>query len=168
MPEPRPRGRTIRRRLAAGLAAAAAAVVIGLLALQVSRLDHRVNTLAQATPDHGLSQVAAAAVLDPQARRVDLRSAQGDQAVEGVLLPNGSGYLVKVDLRGLSPSQTYQLWAVTGDDRRVSLGVLGSHPQESAFSLGPPTGVSMLAVTVEPAGGVASSDKTPVVSGSLS
>src|SRR5205823_2389882 len=94
--ELRPPRRMVRRRLAVGLAgvAAAAAVVIGLLAFQVHRLDNRVNSLAQATPDHGLSQVATAAVLDPQARRVDLRSGQGGQSAQGVVLPNGNGYLV--------------------------------------------------------------------------
>lgn len=76
-------------------------------------------------------------------------------------------YLVKVGLPGLPSSQTYQLWAVTGD-RRVSLRVLGGHPQGSAFSLGSPTEASALAVTVEPAGGVVSSTRTPVVSGPLS
>src|SRR5437588_10206097 len=68
VPEPRRRPRTIRRRLTVGLAAAAAAaaaVVIGLLAFQVHRLDNRVNNLARATPEHGLTQVAPAAVPDP-------------------------------------------------------------------------------------------------------
>lgn len=169
VPETRRGPRKIRRRLAVGLAtaAAAAAVVIGLLAFQVHRLDNRVNSLAQATPDHGLSQVATAAVLDPQARRVDLRSAQGNQSVQGVVLPNGNGYLVKVDLRPLSSRQTYQLWAVTGT-RQVSLGVLGANPQAAAFSVGSPSGVSTLAVTVEPSGGVGSTTNPAVVSGSLS
>ncbi len=161
--------RTIRRRLAVGLAAvaAAAAVVIGILAFQVHHLDSRVNSLAQATPDHGLSQVAMAAVLDPQARRVDLRAAQGDQSVQGVVLPNGNGYLVNVDLRPLSSGQTYQLWAVTGT-RQVSLGVLGANPQLAAFSLGSPNAASMLVVTVEPFGGVTSTTNPAVVSGSAS
>jgi anti-sigma-K factor RskA len=169
VPQPRPRARTIRRRLAVGMAVvgAAAAAVIGVLVFQVHRLDNRVNSLAQATPDHGLSQVATAAVLDPQARRVDLRSAQGNQSVQGVVLPNGNGYLVKVDLRPLSSRQTYQLWAVTGT-RQVSLGVLGANPQAAAFSVGSPSGVSTLVVTVEPSGGVGSTTNPAVVSGSLS
>jgi anti-sigma-K factor RskA len=165
---PPPR-RTVRRRLAAGVVAvvAAAAVVIGLLAFQVHRLDNRVNSLAQAAPEHGLSQAATAAVLDPQARRVDLRGAQGNQSVQGVVLPNGTGYLVNVVLRPLSSGQTYQLWAVTGA-RQVSLGVLGADPQQAAFSLGSPNGASTLVVTVEPFGGVTSTTSPAVVSGSLS
>ncbi len=164
-----PPRRRIRRRLMVGMAAvaAAAAAVIGVLAFQVHRLDNRVNSLAQATPDHGLSQVATAAVLDPQARRVDLRAAHGNQSVQGVVLPNGSGYLVKLDLRPLSSSQTYQLWAVTGT-RQVSLGVLGADPQQAAFSLGSQNGVSTLAVTVEPSGGVSSTTNPAVVSGTVS
>ena len=169
VPEPRRGPKAIRGRLRVGLAAtaAAAAVVIGLLAFQVNRLDNRVNNLAQATPEHGLSQVATAAVLDPQARRVDLRSPQGNQSVQGVVLPNGNGYLVKVDLRPLPARQTYQLWAVTGS-RQVSLGVLGAAPQQTAFSLGSPRGVGTLVVTVEPAGGVTSTTNPAVVSGVLS
>jgi anti-sigma-K factor RskA len=167
--ELRPLRRTIQRRLVVGLGAiaAAAAVVIGLLAFQVHRLDNRVNSLAQATPDHGLSQVATAAVLDPQARRVDLRAAQGNQSVQGVVLPNGNGYLVKVDLRPLSSGQTYQLWAITGS-RQVSLGVLGADPQQAAFSLGSQNAASTLAVTVEPFGGVTSTTNPTVVSGTVS
>jgi anti-sigma-K factor RskA len=166
--ELRPPRRAIRRRLVVGLAgiAAAAALVIGLLAFQVHRLDNRVNTLAQATPGHGLSQVATAAVLDPQARRVDLRGAQGSQSVEGVVLPNGNGYLVKVDLHPLSSGQTYQLWAMRGT-RQISLGVLGGNPQQAAFSLGSPSGASTLAVTVEPSGGVTSPTSPAVVSGTV-
>jgi len=167
--ELRPPRRTIRRRLTVGLAAVAAvaAVVIGLLAFQVHRLDNRVNSLAQATPDHGLSQLAAAAVLDPQAHRVDLRAPQGNQAVQGVVLPNGHGYLVKADLPPLSSGQTYQLWAIRGN-RPVSLGVLGADPQVAAFSLGSPNGAPTLAVTVEPSGGVTSPTSPAVVSGSVS
>ena len=169
VPEQRRRPRTIRRRLTVGLAAtaAAAAVVIGLLAFQVHRLDNRVNSLAQATPDHGLSQVATAAVLDPQARRVDLRSGQGGESAQGVVLPNGNGYLVRVDLRPLPARQTYQLWAIAGT-RQVSLGVLGADPQQVAFSLGSPDGGATLAVTVEQSGGVTSTTNPAVVSGSLS
>jgi anti-sigma-K factor RskA len=165
--ELRPPRRNVRRRLAAGLSAVAAiaAVVIGLLAFQVHRLDNRVNSLAQAAPGHGLSQAATAAVLDPQARRLDLRG--GNQLVQGVVLPSGTGYLVKVDLRPLSSGQTYQLWAVTGT-RQVSLGVLGAHPQQAAFSLGSPNGASTMLVTVEPSGGVTSTTNPAVVSGSLS
>lgn len=164
----RPRPRTVRRRLAVGLAAvgAAAAAVIGLLAFQVHRLDNRVNDLAQATPGRGLSQAATAAALDPQAHRVDLRSSQGDQSAQGVVLPNGNGYLVNVDLRPLSPHQTYQLWAVTGS-RELSLGVLGANPKEAAFSLGSPGPRSMLVVTVEPSGGVQSTSNPAVVAGPL-
>ncbi|HEY1633339.1 MAG TPA: anti-sigma factor [Acidimicrobiales bacterium] len=164
-----PPRRTVRRRLAAGLAAVAAvaAVVIGLLAFQVNRLDNRVNSLAQANPGHGLSQAATAAVLDPQARRLDLRATQGNQSVQGVVLPSGTGYLVRVDLRPLSSGQTYQLWAVTGT-RQVSLGVLGADPQQAAFSLGSPSGGSTLVVTVEPFGGVTSTTNPAVVSGTLS
>jgi anti-sigma-K factor RskA len=149
-----------------GAAAAAAAVVIGVLAFQVHRLDNRVNNLAQSTPDHGLSQVATAAVLDPQARRVDLRSAQGEQSVQGVVLPNGHGYLVDVNLRPLSSRLTYQLWAIRGT-RLVSLGVLGDNPQDAAFSLSSPTTATTLAVTVEVAGGVGSTKNAPVVEGAL-
>ena len=106
-------------------------------------------------------------MLDPQARRVDLRSGQGGESAQGVVLPNGNGYLVRVDLRPLPARQTYQLWAITGT-RQVSLGVLGADPQQVAFSLGSPDGGATLAVTVEPSGGVTSTTNPAVVSGSLS
>ncbi|HWC39875.1 MAG TPA: anti-sigma factor [Acidimicrobiales bacterium] len=166
-PSRRPRAIPRRLVLVAGAAAAAAAVVIGVLAFQVHRLDNRVNNLAQSTPEHGLSQVATAAVLDPQARRVDLRSAQGNQSVQGVVLPNGHGYLVDVNLRPLSSRLTYQLWAISGT-RQISLGVLGANPQEAAFSLSSPTTATTLAVTIEVSGGVGSTQNPAVVQGTLS
>jgi anti-sigma factor RsiW len=169
VPGPSRRPRAIPRRLVlvAGAAATAAAAVIGVLAFQVHHLDNRVNNLAQSTPDHGLSQVATAAVLDPQAQRVDLRSAQGGQSVQGVVLPNGRGYLVNVNLRPLASHLTYQLWAIRGT-RQVSLGVLGANPQQAAFSLSSPTTATTLAVTIEASGGVGSTQNPPVVEGVLS
>jgi anti-sigma factor RsiW len=165
-PTPSGRPKVSRRRVRVGLAAiaAAAAVVIGVLAFQVHRLDNRVNSLAQTTPAQGLSQAATAAVLDPQAVRVDLRSTQGDESALGVVLPNGTGYLVKVDLPALSSRQTYQLWGLSGT-RQVSLGVLGTDPKQAAFSLGSTKDVATLAVTVEVSGGVQRTANAPVISG---
>ncbi|HEX2700437.1 MAG TPA: anti-sigma factor [Acidimicrobiales bacterium] len=159
----RPR-RSIPLRMAAAVAAAAAAV-IAILGVQVRHLDGRTDELAAALQEKGLDEAVRAALLDTSARRVDLRSNDGVTIVQAVVRDNGDAFLVGDNLPKLPDSQTYQLWAVTGD-RAVSVGVLGSDPGVAAFKVASP-GVSVLALTAEEAGGVVSSTRTPVVQGLL-
>ncbi|MGH9208434.1 MAG: anti-sigma factor domain-containing protein [Acidimicrobiales bacterium] len=149
-----------------GSVATAAAVIIALLAVQIGSLNDRVNQLTPSVQDHGMSQVVAAAVADPNAQRASLRSATGQEAADAVVLPNGRGFLVGSRLRPLPSSETYQLWAVTGK-RQISLGLLGNQPGEAAFSVASGTEVSLLAITAEQAGGVVSSNRPAVVWGTL-
>ena len=157
----RPRSRRPGRALAA---LAAAAVVLVALGVQVVRQEERLDKLSAALEDQGLEGVVTAALLDPGARRVDLRSDDGRLHADAVLTPDGSGYLVRHNLPALSEELTYQLWAVVGD-RKVSVGVLGPRPGVAAFRAD--AGVVLLAVTVEREGGVVASDKPPVLRGAL-
>ena len=160
----RPPRRAIPIRMAAA-AAAMAAAVIAVLGVQVNHLDGRTNQLAAALQEDGLNQAVQAALFDDSARRVDLRSEDGATFVQAVVRDNGDSYLVGNNLPRLPSDQTYQLWGVV-NDRAVSLGVLGSKPGVSAFKMAAP-GVSTLALTTETAGGVVSSNKSPVVRGLL-
>lgn len=64
-----------------------------------------------------------------------------------------------IGLADLDEGLTYQLWAVTGEEI-VSVGLLGSEPGDSTFRIeGSP---SVLALTIEVAGGVAVSEAVPV------
>jgi anti-sigma-K factor RskA len=151
---------------AVGIAAAVIAIVV--LGGQVVSLHHQLNQ------QHGLGPGATAAAFDraanaPGAREVGLDSAAGETLARLVLLPDGSGYLRGDNLKPLSPAQTYQLWAVTGNAKSpnvVSAGVLGPDPAAVRFTASGP--VHGFAVTIEHAGGVVSSHHTPIASGQLS
>lgn len=160
----RPPRRAIPLRVAAAVAAIAAAV-IAVLGVQVNHLDGRTSKFESALQRTGLDQAVQAALFDDTARRVELRSEDGATFVQAVVRDNGDSYLVGNNLPKLPDDQTYQLWGVV-NDQAVSLGVLGSQPGVSAFKVAAP-GVSMLALTAETAGGVVSSSKSPVVRGLL-
>lgn len=153
----------VRRRVmmpvvaAMATAAAAAAAVLGISA---AHLDHRVNVLSSALNAGGLQQAAAAAVLSPRHRAVQLLSTNDHKAVEVVILPDGSAYLVRSDLPALGSDRTYQLWGLV-NGKAVSLGLLGSNPQVAAFRVD--RGVSRLMVTAEPRGGVPQPDSPVLV-----
>lgn len=148
----------------AAVAAVAATMAAGVLGVEVVRQDRRVDDLVAAVQRSALEDGATAALMHPGARQVRLASSDGQVGAQAVLLPDGTGYLVRNDLPALHEGLTYQLWGVVGG-RRVSLGVLGRDPAVRAFTYD--GGVTALAVTTEAAGGVSDTDKTPVVSGAV-
>lgn len=144
----------VRRRVAlpvVGAVAAAAAVAAVFLGVSAARLDHRVNDLSNALRAGGLQQTAAAAVLSPQHRNVQLLSPSDHLTAQVVTLPDGNAYLVRSELPALDSLRTYQLWGLV-NGKVVSLGLLGSNPQLVAFRVD--QAVSRLMVTAEPKGGV--------------
>lgn len=160
----KPRRRSVPIPIAAAVAVVAAAV-IAVLGVQVDRLDNRTDTLESALGNTGLDQAVQVALFDEGARRVDLRSSDGVTLAHAVVRESGEAYFVPQALPALTADQTYQLWAVV-DDRAVSVGVLGARPGVSAFKIAG-SGVTVLAVTTEEAGGVVASTKTPVMQGAL-
>jgi anti-sigma-K factor RskA len=131
----------------AGVLAVAAVAVVVVLAVQVVSLHRKA--------DHA-SSVAAAfdrAVNAKGAVEVKL-DASGTNVARVVLLPDGSGYMKNEALKPLSPDQTYQLWALTGNTSHptaISAGVLGPDPHVVAFHVDGP--VHGIAVSVEHEGG---------------
>jgi hypothetical protein len=170
-PEPRPtlRGPSIgpaRRRLQrwpAALGAAAAAIVVAILGIQVQHLDRRVTQVAAVAGPRNLSNAAHSALVNPQAHRTLLKSTGTDShvAAEVVSLPTGAAYLFNRDMPALPSNQTYQLWVIT-DGRAVSIGLLGPRPGIVAFALDPASPNAGLTVTVEPAEGVTAPSDAPV------
>jgi anti-sigma factor RsiW len=156
-------GHTMGTRAFATMAAVAA-LVAGVLGVEVARLNNRTNNLKASIGVEAIAAAYKAARTNPGARQVVLRSSDGARTTPAVLLPDGTGYLDPHALPALSASQTYQLWGVVGSDR-VSLAVLGSTPRLIQF--GAPDNVSGLAVTAERAGGVVVSQNQPVVIGSV-
>ena len=156
----RERRRPVSRWLTSAVAAAAlaAAFVVGA---EVTGQRQRIEEVAESADDATLVRVATAALLDPDARRVTL---EGRGRVEAVVLPDGTGYLVQDSLRPLVERRTYQLWAMNGSTP-ISAGVLGPDPGVTAFRVDPR--VDALAITEEPAGGVAEPTSDPLVVGEV-
>jgi hypothetical protein len=159
---------SVRVRTVAVLAAAAA-VVVGVLGVQVLRLDHRTSTLQSAVgvdvPSGPTMAVVDAALRTPGARKVVLAPLSSGQSVRAVLLPDGQGYLYDARLAPLSSAQTYQLWGITGS-QAVSYGLIGNAPPTVvSFRTGP--GLTALAVTAEVAGGVVQTVHAPVAAGAV-
>jgi anti-sigma-K factor RskA len=164
--EARREARAPRRigRWATGMVAAAAALAIVALGVKVVEQDRRLDRLAAVSEDRALALAAQAALRDPGGRRVTLSSTDGSASVEAVLLPDGTGFLYRNDLRPLPPGQTYQLWAL-GEADPISAGVLGPEPGVVAFSVDPD--ITGLAITRELAGGVVAPTSDPLAVGEL-
>ena len=162
--EERRRRRFRPLEVAAAAVAAAALAVVGLMGVKIVDDERRIDALQEQARGGGLGRTAEAALADPTARRVDLRSSDARLVAQAVLLPDGTGYLVESNLPELGGDRTYQLWAVVGTNR-ISVGVLGPKPGVAAFKAPGPT--SALAITSEAAGGVVLSQNQPLVVGTV-
>ena len=153
----------------ASIVAAAAAVVAVVLGVQVHHLHGQVSALQSNTT---LSAAEQSALAEPSTRRVELSAAPSSSAtapsgkVTVVLTKSGTGFVEAGALSALPGDQTYQLWAVIGD-QTISLGLLGSQPSVVPFSVAGNAGVSAFAITAEHAGGVIHSTHQPVVAGEV-
>jgi hypothetical protein len=136
--------------------AAAAAVVIAVLGLQVRELQQRIDEL----PASATAELAAAAA-DPDAVLVHLDGASG--ASVPVVVNGDQAWLDAATLPDAGNGRTYQLWGAAGDEL-VSVAVLGRTPGVVTFDV---TGYAALAITEEAAPGVVTSAQTPVVIGEL-
>jgi anti-sigma-K factor RskA len=165
-------GRTRRARSAALLVSAiavyasAVAVVLGIdlmhsqntvTNLQTSTADQQ--TVARRTP-------AQVALHTAGHRVVTLENAAGDALASFVVVPPGRGYLMSSDLPALGRGKTYQLWGIVGGTP-ISLGLLGSSPRNSTFTVEGAQFTSKLAVTAEPDGGTVAPTGPIVASGTL-
>src|SRR5436305_8493581 len=116
-----------RRSLGLGIAAmvaVAAVAMVGFLGVRVADDRQRIDRITGQAYGDKLTQSVNAALADPGARKVQLVSTDGYRNAEAVVLPDGSGYVVKSNLPGLGQDRTYQLWAVVGT-AKISVGVLG-------------------------------------------
>ncbi len=152
------------RFTSAAAVAAAAVALVGVMGLKIVDDGRRIDSLQEQARGAELSRTADAALADPTARRVDLRSPDAQVVAQAVLLPDGTGYLLDSNLPGLGADRTYQLWAVVGANR-ISVGVLGPDPGVAPFKA--PGQTSALAITSEVAGGVVLSQNQPVGVGTV-
>jgi len=155
--------RSRRVRAAVGALAFAAAASIVVLALSLSSAQNHVTNLQAALKVASRSAVQRA-MATPGHQVVDLTSATDQQLAKFVMLPDGTGYLVKSTMPALASNDTYQLWGIVNGSP-VSIGVMGSSPGQVTFTLNASPGPTELAVTVQKAGGSLTPAKRFVASG---
>jgi uracil-DNA glycosylase len=152
------------RSVLGGVAFAAAASIVAL-ALGLNSAQNHVTNLqgALATASRTVVQKAMKA---PGHQIVYLTSASDKQLAKFVMLPDGTGYLVKADMPTLTPNNTYQLWAIVSGSP-VSIGVMGASPGQVTFTMASMPAPTELAVTVQQAGGSLTPAKNFVASGPI-
>ncbi len=168
-----------RQRLAKGpigtigsiaVAAAAVATVFGIgLARTENQVDHDNTLITQQASAiaHGrtVPQSAVETALHTKGHKV-VSLANGTAVVASfVVVPDGRGYLYQSSLPKLTSNQVYQLWGMV-DQQPISLGLLGSSPKQSVFTMAGAS-PSRLSLTVEPAGGAIAPTGPIVASGTV-
>jgi hypothetical protein len=144
---------------AAAVAVIAASVVVIKQSNRIAKIEDRIGS-------GSVEQVAFEA--DREARNLHFSLASDDRKhrVDGVMTPDGEGFLVGGTLQEASSGQVYQLWADNASTI-VSLGFLGDDATEAtAFRLPSSGPVSRLFITAESGIG-AVTPGTPVVSGAI-
>ncbi|HEY7931118.1 MAG TPA: anti-sigma factor [Acidimicrobiales bacterium] len=156
---------TRRARGAVASAAFGAAAAIIALSVSLANANSHVAHLQGQISNGG--QIAVASALEtPGHLIVNLASATHQPLAQFVMLPSGQGYLVMSTLPKLSGDKTYQLWGIV-KGQPVSLGVMGQHPTQVAFTMAGQVKPSELAVTVEPSGGSTAPSSGPVAYGTV-
>ena len=132
------------RRPAALLAAAVAALVVGIGAIVGINQVNQNNTVAQ-TPEQCVAQAADQRQITP---------AQGSGGTVKYAPSCGTAVLDVTGLPALPSDRTYQLWALAGQQPR-SLGVLpdAAAGKQQIVAAQPQSGETVVAITAEPAGG---------------
>jgi anti-sigma-K factor RskA len=140
----------------------AAAAVVAVLSVSLVHANDQVTQL-QKTANEAAPSAVVSALETPGHKVVNLEGASHTRLAQFVLA-DGRGYLVSSTLPVLTGDQTYQLWGIV-DGQPISLGLLGSSPSQSTFTLASSEVASKLAVTVEPAGGAVVPSKFMVAQG---
>ena len=148
---------------AAVVLAAAAAIVVAVLGVQVHRQDNRIDDL-QGALRAPMAPAFHDALADPASRVFDLKSATGRVEARVAITSSGTAYLGLDALPRLPTDRTYQLWGKAGD-ALVSLGVLGNEP---AIVDVPAAHYTLFAITEEVAAGVVQTHNTPIATATIS
>jgi anti-sigma factor RsiW len=159
--ELRPRRRWITR--AVGAVAVAAAVVIGVLAVELQNQHRRIDEMQREIAASGMEEQMMEAMAAPSSHTMQLISpSDAAMSATAVMTDGGAGWFMTTSMPALEDDRTYQLWGVMADGQIVSLGVLGNAPHLAAFQAS--GGLTGLAVTEEVKGGVPSSSNPAVLS----
>lgn len=157
VPFPRTRSRTTWVLGAAAAVAAAVAIGLGIWAALLN------NDLGAERSAHDRVADALAIVAAPGTQRVGLTGGKGLLAVS----PSGQGVLVLSDLAEPPSGRTYQAWVIQGKTPKPAGLFRGGNTTVVPLTTRVPQG-SIVAVTVEPKGGVAKPTRTPIITTRLS
>ena len=152
-------------RWAAAAVGVAAAVAIAVLAVNLSQTNNQLDQARAALAAAGPG-AAANALQQPGHQLVRMDSSSGGEVAVFVITPDQRGYLVTSSMAALPSNETYQLWAMF-HGRPISLGLMGSHPHQVAFTVAGSATPTALAITVEPTGGTVAPTQTPLASGAV-
>ncbi|HUR15676.1 MAG TPA: anti-sigma factor [Candidatus Limnocylindrales bacterium] len=149
---------------------AAAAMAVALLAV-VGVWGLGAQSRADAEGRRAQELAAALQVFGaPDAEVATLRGTGAAAGANGfaAFSPAGDGYVVVSGLATLSSDQTYQAWYLVGD-QPFSAGLMSVGDDGMAMLARIPhhSGTNVIALTIEPAGGVAAPTSAPVVAGEL-
>lgn len=153
------------------LAVVGTGTVVVSLGLSLALVRGQVAMLRSEMGHRGPEVAVESALATPGRRTVLLRSSGGAQLVELVIRPDGAGFVVSTSVPELPGDETYQLWAYIAD-QPISLGLLGQQVRAGdPFSVGPGAstgfGATTVVITVEPAGGVVTPDRSPIATGTV-
>ncbi|MGH9194679.1 MAG: anti-sigma factor, partial [Acidimicrobiia bacterium] len=139
------------------------AAAVLALGFKVVDQDRQIERLTASLEKQAVAASAYETLTDPSAKTLALRSAKDGPEAQLVLASDGRGLLIANALPGLQVDETYQLWALVGEEK-ISSGLLGSQPNVSLFTFrgGRPDG---FAVTKEPSGGSPQPTNDPIVLG---
>jgi anti-sigma factor RsiW len=152
-----------RAKAAAGSFMVAAAAAIIALSLSLTGANSHVSNLQHALKLANRS-VVLSALATPGHKVVDLSNEAQQPIAKFVMLPDGTGYLVKSHMPVLESDQTYQLWGIV-NGKPVSIGVMGNSPGSVTFTMASSPAPTELAVTVQQSGGSLKPSKNFVASG---
>ena len=149
-----------------GALAVAAAVLAVVFGVELQSANHNLASTRSALAAKGDTAAVSAALATPGHQLIEMRSRQGSVVAEFVLLANGQRLLVSSSMPPLPRDETYQLWGKI-EGQPISLALLGNRPAHAGFTVASATPSSLL-VTVEPAGGVTTPDRSPLAIGTVS
>ncbi len=158
-------GRSRRARAALGSLSFAAAAAIVVLSLSLTGANNHVSNLEKAL-SHANRSAVLTALATPGHRVIHMNNSAQQPIAEFVMLPNGTGYLVKSHMPVLQSDQTYQLWGIVKGSP-VSIGVMGNAPGPVTFTVASSPAPTELAVTVQKSGGAQTPSKVFVATGAV-
>jgi hypothetical protein len=157
------RGVSRRTKTAFGALSFAAAASIIALSVGLTGANSQVRNLQTALASRS---AVTAALATPGHQLVNLSNSAQQPIAQFVMLPDGTGYLVKSRMPVLGSGQTYQLWGIVKGSP-VSIGVMGNSPGRVTFTMAGTPAPTELAITVQRSGGSLTPSKAFVATGAV-